>query len=561
MSVQQRLLIISDFNADILAGLINNDPGQPSLAAVAVGFGRALSALLDSRAPYWRDQDALLLWTRPEGVSEEFARALRLEAFDVGVALREVDGFCDAVLAASAKVRTTLAVTWLIPDSERGHGMLDLRADLGVRYLLARMNLRLMERLDDGSGVFVLDAFRWFVRDGAFSPKLWFLAKTPYAQNVFKAAVLDINAALRGVAGAARKVVVCDLDGTLWGGIVGDLGWENLRLGGHDPVGEAFVEFQRCLQALSRRGILLAIVSKNTEAVALEAIDKHPEMVLRREYFAAWRINWGDKAKNIVELMAELNLGLDSVVFLDDNPTERARVREAVPGVLVPDLPEDKMLYPDFLRRLDCFDAPVLSDEDRTRTLLYQAERGRREDMRQNVEVGPLDNWLRSLAVKVRAAFMTVANRQRVVQLFNKTNQMNLSTRRLNEAELVEWARAPNRRLWTFRVSDKYGDSGLTGIASIEVVGGVAQIVDYILSCRVMGRRVEEAMVHRICRSARDLGAVEIFTEYHATGKNKPCLDFWLRSGFAVSGGSRFSWNLAEDYPLPEGVELVVEDA
>ena len=187
-----------------------------------------------------------------------------------------------------------------------------------------------------------------------------------------------MKAALRAVRGQSRKVVICDLDDTLWGGIVGDAGWENLRLGGHDPVGEAFADFQRELKALTRRGIILAMVSKNTEAVALEAIEKHPEMQLRKDDFAAWRINWDDKAQNIADLMEELNLGLDSAVFLDDNPVERARISEALPEVLVPNLPRDKMLFASTLRKLNCFDSATVSSEDRKRAAFYNAERDRR---------------------------------------------------------------------------------------------------------------------------------------------------------------------------------------
>ena len=171
-------------------------------------------------------------------------------------------------------------------------------------------------------------------------------------------AAADIRAAFVGLRGAAKKLLVLDLDDTLWGGIVGDAGWENLRLGGHDPQGESFADFQRAIKNLKRRGVVLALVSKNEESVALEAIRNHPEMVLKEDDFVGWRINWTDKARNIAELATELNLGLQSVVFIDDNPVERARVREALPEVFVPEWPEDKLLYASAFGQLRCFDAP-----------------------------------------------------------------------------------------------------------------------------------------------------------------------------------------------------------
>src|SRR5207244_12283525 len=155
-----------------------------------------------------------------------------------------------------------------------------------------------------------------------------------------------------------RKVVILELDDTLWGGIVGEVGWQDIKLGGHDPAGEALVDFQRELKALTRRGILLAIVSKNEESVAMEAIAKHPEMVLKLDDFAGWRINWRDKAENIHALMNELNLGLDSAVFIDDSAVERARVRETLPALFVPDWPSDKRLYPQALLLVHCFARP-----------------------------------------------------------------------------------------------------------------------------------------------------------------------------------------------------------
>src|SRR6185436_3816247 len=208
-----------------------------------------------------------------------------------------------------------------------GLGILNLKPGIGPAYALMRMNARLAEAVDNAPAIHLLDAGRWVAQAGrsATSPKLWHLGKIAFGPDVFRQAAADIKAGLRGIGGQARKLVVLDLDDTLWGGIVGDLGWEGLNLGGHSPVGESFVAFQRALKRLINRGIVLALVSKNTEAIALEAIDRHPEMVLRRDDFVAWRINWEDKAQNIASLVSELNLGLESVVFIDDNPAERAR--------------------------------------------------------------------------------------------------------------------------------------------------------------------------------------------------------------------------------------------
>jgi FkbH-like protein len=256
----------------------------------------------------------------------------------------------------------------------------------------------------------------------------------------------------------------------------------------------------------------------------MAAIRRHPEMVLRVEDFAGWRINWEDKAQNIIELLAELNLGPQSAVFIDDNPVERARVAESLPEVLVPEWPNDPLMYPSTLLSLRCFDVPSLSREDADRARMYLSETKRRELKR---AVGSVEEWLARLSIRVRMDRLGEENLQRAAQLLNKTNQMNLSTRRMSETELLAWAKKQHHHLWTLRVSDKYGDAGLTGIVSMVARGHRAQLIDFILSCRVMGRHIEDVMTAAATDCARELGLEEVCAEYRPTPKNKPCLNYF----------------------------------
>jgi FkbH-like protein len=358
---------------------------------------------------------------------------------------------------------------------------------------------------------------------------------------------------MSAVLGSGRKLLIVDLDNTLWGGVVGDLGWENLSLGGHDHVGEAFLDFQRAIKSLRNRGIVLAIASKNEESIALEALTKHPEMLLRPADFAAMRINWNDKAANIAEIAEELNLGLQSVVFIDDSPIERARVREALPEVLVPEWPDDKTLYASTLGELNCFDAAYVTGEDASRSEMYATEAQRKQS---RASVGSVEEWLLASQTVVKVEEFGDANRERVVQLLNKTNQMNLTTRRLSAQALENWLQQDNRKLWAFRVSDRFGDSGLTGILSLEIRSGSAFIVDFVLSCRVMGRNVERVMVACAAQHSAALGLKELHAEYLPTAKNKPCLAFWTSSGFVQEQENHFSWSLNKSYSFPRGVEV-----
>jgi FkbH-like protein len=295
------------------------------------------------------------------------------------------------------------------------------------------------------------------------------------------------------------------------------------------------------------------VVSKNDEKVALEAIKSHPEMVLRAEDFSGWRINWRDKATNIVELASELRLGLQSMVFLDNNPVERSRVREALPEVLVPELPNDPTDYVAVLQALDCFDVVSLTKEDAERAVMYAAERLRAAEL---ARTGDADAWLASLGTEVHVEPLNAQNRVRTTQLLNKTNQMNLTTRRMTERDLEAWAAEARNHLWTFRVSDKFGDAGLTGIASIRVDHDRGDLVDFVLSCRVMGRKVEETILSIVAEAARAGGAKRLVATYLPTEKNKPTLDFLTRSGMQRDG-SVFTWPLDEPYPVPNGIKVV----
>lgn len=554
-----RCVTLSDFNIDNFNALLTHDEAAPTVEVVQTGFGQLHQCLLDPDATCWKQEpEAAIVWTRPEVAVSAFKRRRAFEPTGVEDLLNGVKAFVRRLMPLGDRVGTVLVPSWTLPPEEHGLGLIDLQPDVGVAGGLQRMNLRLSELLAEQSGFYVLDAQRWIHAGGraACNPRLWARAKIPFSNQVFLAAVRDVKAALRAVRGEAKKLVIVDLDNTLWGGIVGDDGWEHLQLGGHDPAGEAFVLFQRALKMLTNRGVLLGIVSKNTEAVALEAFKRHPEMVLALDDFAGWRINWEDKARNVAALTEELNLGLQSVVFIDDNPFERARVREALPEVHVPEWPDDPLLYARTLRAMDVFDTATLTSEDRKRAAMYRAEQQRRT-LKQSVQ--SLKDWLATLEMVVHVEPLQEANRARIVQLLNKTNQMNLHTRRLTDAELQAWLAPEGRVLHAFRVADRFGEAGLTGILSLDRQGDEVHVADFILSCRVMGRQVEETMVAVAVQQARALGGTHLVAEYEPTAKNQPCLAFWQRSGLKTEGEWRFRWPLAETYSVPSHINLVMD--
>ncbi|MBI5211318.1 MAG: HAD-IIIC family phosphatase [Elusimicrobia bacterium] len=566
-----RLALVSDFNIELLGRYLTQGHPAAGLAVEAVPLAQALAdegklgaveaGGRASEAPSGTalaaaggDGGDAVVWTRPEGVVASFAKALEFCPVPADACLAEVDAFAEAVLRFAGRRRHCLVASWAMPPGHRGYGPLDWRPGLGLAALLARMNLRLAERLAPAGNVLVLDADRWLRASAkAAAPKMWFAAKVPYANAVFQEAAADIAAALQALAGRSRRLIVVDLDNMLWGGVVGETGWKGIRLGGHDHVGEAHQAFQRALKALASRGVQLAVASKNEEAVALEAIDAHPEMVLRRSDLAGWRIDWRDKARNIVDLAAELRLGLDAVVFLDDDRAERERVRSALADVLVPEWPEDPSQYVQALWALRCFDAAALSEEDRRRGAMYEAERSRRQDL---AAIGSVEDWLAGLGTTVTVEPVDPRQLVRVAQLFNKTNQLNLSTRRLSEAEIAAWGAAPGRCLLTLRVRDRFGDMGLTGILGLEAAGDEARVADFLMSCRVMGRKVEEAMLHLAVEEARRRGARRLVARYLPTERNLPTLRMLRASGLAEPEANVFVWDCGRPYPLPPAVAL-----
>ncbi len=551
-----RGVLISNFNLENLAALMRNDTASPKTELKAAPYDQVTPVLMGAEPSLWAGRpDFAVVWTDAESAIQAYRALKNRDNISMEVLERQVRDYAALLKKLLDKTRFVFVPTWSRPKEERIFGMLEMKPPSGSAYALARMNLVLAESLKDEPRIILFDSQRWFSGPGAYDPKLWYLGKIPFNNEVFLEACRDFKAALKTLTAGAKKIIVLDLDDTLWGGIVGEDGWENLKIGGHDPLGEAYADFQSALKGLTKRGVLLGIVSKNDEPVALEAIKKHPEMKLRLEDFAGWMINWRDKARNLADLASQLKLGLDSVVFIDDSPQERLAIRQAFPEVEVPEWPEDKMLYKKALLGLTSFDAVSLSQEDARRTQMYGSERSRTDSKKNN---GSLEDWLRSLDIRITVEELNTANLQRAAQLLNKTNQMNLSTRRMTEAELKEWAAGANRKFFTFRMSDQFGDAGLVGLLSLEREGLKARIVDFVLSCRVIGRGVEGTMVHMAIQEALSWGSEEIYAKFFPTQKNGPCLEFWKNTDFSHdSAQSVFHRLVKNSYPLPKAVQLI----
>ena len=398
--------------------------------------------------------------------------------------------------------------------------------------MIARINHRLRQ-LADNAGVDILALDARATQDGIahwYDPVLWHKAKieiAPPMAPLYGDLVARIVAAQRG---RSYKCLVLDLDNTMWGGVVGDDGVEGLVLGQGSAEGEAFVAFQQYARQLSQRGIILAVCSKNDEKIALTPFASHPDMVLERSSFAAFVANWSDKATNLRAIAAQINIGLDSLVFADDNPFERNQVRRELPMVAVPELPEDAAFYAQCLADAGYFESVHVTGEDLIRASQYQANAAR-DTARQTTS--DLPAYLKSLEMQMLATPFDSVGQARITQLINKTNQFNLTTRRYTEQEVQSFAADPDAITLQVRLADKYGDNGMIAVLIARPHGPRELIIDtWLMSCRVLGRQVEQATLNLLMSEAHKRGYQSMIGEYRPTEKNGLVRDHYAKLGF-----------------------------
>ena len=333
--------------------------------------------------------------------------------------------------------------------------------------------------------------------------------------------------------GRIRKCVVLDMDNTIWGGVIGDDGIENIQLGTLG-IGKAFTEFQYWIKKLKYRGIILAVASKNTESVVLDAFDRHPDMVLTKEDIAIFRVNWDNKVDNIRQIQATLNIGFDSMVFLDDNPFERNMVREAIPAITVPELPEDPADYLEYLYTLNLFETGAISDEDRERTKLYQTQALRDSEME---KYSNEDDFLAGMNMLSDVESFNSFNTPRVAQLSQRSNQFNLRTVRYTEAEIGKLAGSSDIFTFSFTLEDKYGDNGIICVVILKKETDETLFIDsWLISCRVLKRGMENFTLNTLVALAKEKGFRFLKGEYRQTAKNEMVSKHYPGLGFQPAG-------------------------
>jgi FkbH-like protein len=454
-----------------------------------------------------------------------------------------------AEVAGAATGRPVILQT-LADDPDAVQFNMDLGLPGSPRYLASEFNRRLLRRARAESRL-VLDvnALAGLVGRSAWSAgRYWYAAKYPFATAMIPLYADNVMRIVAAQMGRSRRVLVLDLDNTMWGGIVGDDGIEGLALGSGSALGEAHSALQRMALSLKERGIILCVSSKNDEAIALDAFRNHPEMVLKEDDIVAFRVNWDDKAANIKAISDAIDLGLDSFVFLDDNPAERKRVRDALPAVAVPELPEDPSDWLAVFQAAGYFEQADFSREDQLRAGFYKANALRAAQMER---IGDHNDYLLSLGMTLSIAPFDGAGRKRIAQLISKSNQFNLTTRRYSETEIAAMQSNADVLAIQARLQDIFGDNGMISAVICRQSGTCWEVDTWIMSCRVLGRRVEEALLQYLVQLARLRGITEIIGRYIPTAKNGLVRDHYSRLGFIQTNtqNGETTWRLAvSDY-------------
>jgi FkbH-like protein len=537
------IAVVASFTVDTMLPYLGAFLAQRGLLAsfTVAPFGQIYQSLLDPGSELrTASADVTIVLARLEDLcARPLADLALLDPARVGEARADVHAeiarLCSALESFEAATTGMVLVGTLPAPPHTPLGVLDASHPASLTQLCRECNVALWNAVQKRRRLRLVDieaVIAQLGRDKAWDPRMAVVAGCPLSTAALRSVADHLTRAIAPLLLPAAKVVVLDLDNTLWGGIVGE--------DGPAGIGAAFAAFQDALLALRAQGVLLAIASKNNEADAFEIFDQHPGMRIRRQHIAAHRISWQSKTESLRQLASELSLGIDSFVFIDDSPTECAEVRSVLPEVTVIELPAEPARYVDVLRAAPQLDRMTLTDEDRMRAEAYAAETARTA-ARSAVEHDPdaLRAHLRALGLAVDVRRIGDGDVPRAAQLTQKTNQFNLTTVRRSEADLEAMRRDPAWRLYALDVTDRFGDYGTTGLVFARRVDEVTWDLDTVLlSCRVLGRGVESSLLRVVTGDLIEAGARRLTARMIPTKKNAPVRDFLPRHGFVPASAS-----------------------
>jgi FkbH-like protein len=559
-----KLGLVSNATTDFLKPLLEAAALRHGVALelCVADFGQAMQSALDPGSEINRfGADAVLLAIDHRGLPFRSASDGAWPPYDAARAIDELGAIREGFRRHGGAI--SLVQTLPAPP-ELLFGSLDAALGGSLRAAIAQFNAGIAADVPR-AGDLLVDV-EWLAQsvglDHWYDDRNWYIARLPFAQRVlplYADFVARIPAAMRG---KSRKVLALDLDNTIWGGVIGDDGLEGIALNPGDARGEAFRAVQQMAADLRRRGVVLVVCSKNDDATARLPFREHPGMVLKEDDIAVFVANWSDKASNLERIARQLELGLDAFVFLDDNPVERAQVREALPQVAIPELGDDPSTYARTVLAAGYFESVALTADDLARAEQYRNNARRTQLQESSRDLG---EFLRSLDSQIRYAPFDAAGRKRITQLINKTNQFNLTTRRYTEAQVTQFETSPDHYTLQVSVSDRFGDNGMVSVVICERNGTEWRIDSWLMSCRVLNRRIEEAICNKLASDAREAGAQRLVGEYLPTERNGIVADLYERLGFEPDGtagaGRRWTLDLASFKPFDVPVRIAEQPA
>ena len=542
-----RFALLGDCATQLLATAIRGYALEMNLPlrVFEADYDQIDAQLMDTGSEFYAfAPETVLLYRCTEKLYERFVRT----PLDARAAFAETE--IEKIRAEWARVqhgtKADILFFAFLPMDDGVFGSYALREGSAFPYQLLKLNYLLAEAAREAGNVRLIDLepIRAHMGYDAFhDPKLYAIAKMPISTQALPAVASRVVDAILARKGRFHKCAIVDLDNTLWGGVIGDDGLEGIQIG-ELGQGHAFTEFQTWLKELKNRGVMLAVCSKNDEANAKEPFLRHPEMVLKLDDFSAFVANWEDKASNIRRIQKELNIGLDSMVFFDDNPFERNLVRTMLPEVEVPELPEDPAEYTAFARMQNLFDTNSYSDEDRVRTERYLAEKSRTE---LSAGIDNYDDYLKALGMKAVCAPFDAFHIPRIAQLTQRSNQFNLRTVRYSEQEIEEIAANPRYITRYYTLRDRFGEHGLIAVVILEKRENELFVNEWLMSCRVLKRSMEQFIADSILRAAREAGVARVVGEYIPTPKNAMVKDLYASMGFRPLGDGLYEARV-DDY-------------
>jgi FkbH-like protein len=537
-----KVAILSSFTINGLEEAIRVKCAESDITCVTYlcGYGQYNQDILDQSSKLYEfspDITFMIIDTRSV-LSTLFYTPYTIPANDRRTYIdKRVADFVNLVKTFKNRTGSKLVLTNCSIPTYSPYGICEVRTEYGLKEMVYDLNARLSEAFRSDPQVFLFDFNSFVSKYGEINVldyRQFLVGDIKVSLSYIPHLAEELMGYVKANLGVNRKCIVLDLDNTLWGGIIGEDGFDRIDLS-LKPPGMAFMEFQRVLLALYQRGVILAINSRNNEDEALRAIRDHPFMVLREEHFATMKINWSDKISNMKEIAQELNIGLDSIVYFDDDPINRELMSKAMPQIKTVDLPDDPSLYASTLMQINDFNTLVMTNEDRNRGEMYRQEHKRTELKRSSSN---LEDFLKQLEIRVTMKKANNFTIPRIAQLTLKTNQFNLTTRRYQEEDVETLAQDHTKLIGCAQTQDKFGNNGITGVYIVNKnhVDKEWFIDTFLLSCRVMGRGIEDAMMGYILSKAKEEGVTKVKAEFIPTKKNKPCEQLLPNFGFKREG-------------------------